>query len=151
LIEIESYLRNRDGSLVNVGDAEDPPANSRHVEGAIDLSIDGIQLLDRCLWDDVDQLWGYIGNMLAKLRESDGVSTYFPDQPIKLAFERLSGGRLIVSVEGRPLGRRAAAADENELVAALSRSARTFFEKMSTLIPENRSLYEETGSRFPSE
>src|SRR5215475_4985822 len=99
LIKIESFLRNNDGSFVSIQDVTNSPTDTRHVEGAIELSIDDIVLLDMKLWDDVDQLWAYIGDMLVNLRKGAEASTYFPDQPIKLTFKRLAAGRVLVTLE----------------------------------------------------
>jgi hypothetical protein len=147
LIKIESFLRNGDGTFVPIGDATNAPADARHVEGAIELSIDDVVVLDKTLWDDVDQLWAYIGDMLVSLRSGAEASTYFPDQPIKFAFKRLAGGRVLVTLENGP-DRRSVATDEREFVDSLSRHASFFFGRMSGLIPANRGGYEDAALRF---
>jgi hypothetical protein len=150
LIRIESFLRNSDGTFVSLGEVTNAPADTRHVEGAIELSIDDAVVLDKTLWDDVDQLWAYIGDMLVSLRKDAEASTYFPDQPIKLAFKRLARGRVLVTLQNRQ-DRRSVATDEREFVDALSRHARFFFERMSGLIPANRGGYEDAVLRFSQE
>jgi len=147
LIEIQSFLRNSDGSFVPVGDATNPPRDIRHVEGAIELSIDGVVVLDKALWDDVDQLWAYIGDMVVVLRQRVEASTYLPDQPIKLTFKRLAVGRVLISLENGS-DRRSVATDESEFMDALIKHASFFFEKISRLIPANRPGYDDAVLRF---
>lgn len=69
MIEIISYLRTTDGQFVEVSETDTRPANHRYVEGAIDLVIDGVPILDVALWDYVDQLCAYISDMVIGLCE----------------------------------------------------------------------------------
>lgn len=149
MIEVESYLRSGDGQFTRVDDVHDAPANPSHVEGALVLRIDGVTILDTALWDDVDELWAYISEMVGSLGEKDEVSTYFPDQPIKLTFRRQGNKRILVSLDRRK-GNRAANASESELVSSLQAEGTHFFARMSELLPENRGAYDDAVARLMS-
>jgi hypothetical protein len=149
LIEVESYLRTSDGEFMPIGEASVPPADPRHVEGAITLRIDHVTVLDTAVWDYVDQLWAYICDMVGSLSEKSEVSTYFPDQPIRLIFRRQGNGRILVSAE-MSRGSRVANADEHEFVSELQSKGSDFFAKMSELLPENRSGYDDALARLLS-
>lgn len=149
MIEVESYLRSGDGRFTPVADAQEAPGDPRYVAGAITLEIDHAPLLDTAVWDYVDQLWAYLSDMVGSLADQDEVSTYFPDQPIRLVFRRQGAGRLLVSVE-RSQGNRTASASEHELVAALQEKGSVFFRRMSELVPENSVPYGNALTRLMS-
>jgi hypothetical protein len=140
LIEVESYLRAKDGQFTRVEDAQDAPPDPRHVEGALMLKIDHVTVIDTEMWDDVDELWAYIATMVSTLNEKDEASTYFPDQPIKLTFRRQGNGRIVVTADPGDQTR-TANASERELVAELQSKGSLFFAKLSDLLPDNRTLY----------
>jgi len=149
MIEITSYLRAPDGRFTPVAEATTPPPDPRSVEGAIDLAIDGRPILDTGLWDYVDELWAYISDMVLALGSGDEASTYFPDQPVRLAFRRHGRGRVLVtlSMAGET---RTASADEAELVAALRAQGSAFFTRMQELVPANSSGYVDALGRLTS-
>jgi hypothetical protein len=149
LIEVESYLRASDGEFTPIAEASHPPADTRRIEGAITLRIDNVTVLDTAVWDYVDQLWAYICDMVGALSEKSEVSTYFPDQPIKLIFRRQGNGRILVSAE-MSRGSRVANADEHEFVSELQSKGSEFFAKMSELLPENRRGYDDALTRLQS-
>ncbi|MDF3298562.1 hypothetical protein [Streptomyces tropicalis] len=147
MIEITSYLRTKSGSFVDVAEASFPPADPSYVEGAIDMTINGVRILDQELWDYVDELWAYIGDMVLKLADEDEVSTYFPDQPIRLLFKRLGGGLVLVSLTYDDV-KRTVPVEERELVDALQRSGTEFFTRMKELLPENALGYDDALTRL---
>jgi hypothetical protein len=140
VIGVESYLRTPDGEFVPVSEATAPPPNDLHIEGAIHLSVNGVDVLDTSLWDDVDQLWAYIATMLDDLAKTDRVSTYFPDQPIEFAIERMPGRNVRVSTVIGDEKRRTVVAEES-LVSALREAGLAFFDAMSRLVPANAATY----------
>ncbi|GAB2446021.1 hypothetical protein [Nocardia tengchongensis] len=141
-----SYLKDRRGSFVPVEEVGFTPSNPRHVEGAIELEINGVTILDKELWDDVDQLWAYIVTAICELRAKGEGSTSFPDQPIDLTFRRIEGGRVLVTLRSGTIGQRKATVDESELTTALQTAARAFLSRLIGLIPKNRLVYEATAS-----
>ncbi|MFG2607635.1 hypothetical protein ACGFT2_29445 [Streptomyces sp. NPDC048514] len=149
MIDITSYLRTKSGSFVKVAEAGSPPADPSYVEGAIDMTVNGVRILDQELWDYVDELWAYIGDMLQKLASEGEASTYFPDQPIRLSFKRLGGGLVLVSLTYDDV-KRTVSIEERELVDALQRSGTEFFTRMKELLPENALGYDDALTRLTS-
>ncbi|MEV2273329.1 hypothetical protein [Nonomuraea africana] len=139
-VKIESYLRNETGGFTSIDQIDTPPQDLDYIEGYIELTINGIVILDKELWDYVDQLWAYISNMILALRKSNEASTYFPDQPIKLTLRRQSQGRILVECQIED-ELRSTSAVEREVIEALQTSGLAFFRKMSVLAPSQREGY----------
>lgn len=131
MIEIATYLRDAAGGFVNAEEASFSPPNPNHIEGAIHLRINGVDILDQSMWDDVDQLWCYIANMIDGLETTGYAHTYFPDQPIELSFKRLRRRTVLVRSVGRDV--RGSTIDEDQLVSALKKAALDFFARISLL------------------
>jgi hypothetical protein len=148
VIEVVSYLRNSAGQFSQLDVATGRPGDPRHIEGAIELTINGVQILDTFVWDYVDQLWAYISDMIVALGERGEASTYFPDQPIRLSFRKQGLSRVLVTLELDASTRRVASINESELVNALRVGGLAFFRKMSELVPENRAGYEPSVARL---
>jgi hypothetical protein len=142
VIQITSYLRSADGRFVPVGDACDAPPDPRYIEGAIDLSINGVTIMDTVLWDYVDQLWAYIVDMVISLREKGEASTFFPDQPIKLSFRRQNADNVLVKIEVNKIVK-VATVSETELISTLRLHGLEFFDKLAKLLPRNAGRYED--------
>lgn len=139
MITIATYLRSGDGTFRLAETCTDSPADPDYIEGAIELNIDGIEIIGKREWDYVDQLWAYVATMSEKLRAEPRADTYFPDQPILLAFQR-SGKRVLVTCKiGDEV--RAANADFDELMSALKEAGSTFFSHMSRLVPTRAKSY----------
>ncbi|MRH89214.1 hypothetical protein GFY24_17460 [Nocardia sp. SYP-A9097] len=142
MISVISYLKDSDGAFVPLGEVDFAPSNPRHVEGAIDLKINGVTILDKTLWDDVDQLWAYIVDAIRDLRTNGESDTSFPDQPIDLSFRRTGGGRVLVTLESGTIKQRKVSVDESELTVALCGAADAFLARLSEILPMNRLAYE---------
>jgi len=142
MIFIKSYLCNSKGEdFVEVTrnlayEITDP----RYVTGAIELKIDGVAVIDRGMWDLVDQLWAYITQMIVDLRRSGEAQTYFPDQAIKLAFEKVSTDMIRVSAYPNK-GPITVITGENQLIAALKEAGQHFFVAMRRLNPAHDEIY----------
>lgn len=141
MIRIVSYLRDpKSGEFVPVDQVTFAPPNDLHIEGAIELTVNGVAVLDTTLWDDVDQLWAYIATMVETLSHADSAMTYFPDQPIEFAITRTGGRKVRVSARiGDEV--RGAVADEDEFLSALRQAGPEFFTTMSRLVPANAPMY----------
>jgi hypothetical protein len=139
MIAIRTFLRNADGGFTLVEDCAEPPSDPDYIEGAIELIVDGVEIIGKSQWDYVDQLWSYVVSMAEKLKGDSRADTYFPDQPILLAFQK-ERGRVLVSAKVQE-GVRRASADEGELMDALRVAGRVFFGKLSELVPSNAPSY----------
>lgn len=151
MIEVISYLREAEGRFSPIDTATSRPTDPRYIEGAIELTVNGVRILDTYVWDYVDQLWAYISNMVLALRERGEASTYFPDQPIRLSFRRQGLDQVLVTLELDASDRRVASINEAELVEALRVCGSEFFRRMSELVPENRAGYEPSLARLNQE
>ncbi|WP_338686576.1 hypothetical protein QD712_37730 [Streptomyces acidiscabies] len=135
MVEIETFLRGADGSFTLADSCQTPPLDPDYIEGAIRISIDGLEIIGLEEWDYVDQLWCYIAEMSTKLRSSGYARTHFPDQPIELAFQA-SGSRVLVTAKvGKTT--KTASASSTELLKSIQAAGNIFFGKMSELAPGN--------------
>lgn len=105
MISINSYIRRDANTFEPISLTQTAAANSAYIEGAIELSIDNTGIIGKEAWDYVDQLWSYIVDMATRLRCGQSASSYFPDQPLKLTFQKEPGG-----TSGSPLNPTAQAA-----------------------------------------
>jgi len=139
MISIRTFLRTADGEFVLVEHCSEPPPDPDYIEGAMELAVDGVEIIGKSQWDYVDQLWSYVVSMVEKLKVDGRADTYFPDQPILLTLQR-ERGRVLVSANVRE-GLRRASTDEDELFDALRDAATVFFGKLSELVPSNAASY----------
>lgn len=146
MITVRSFLRLEDGTFQPIEEATTKPPDPEYIEGAIELTINGTEIIGKQQWDYVDQLWAYIANMVQELHAKGTASTYFPDQPILLTFER-QGERVLVSRRSRR-GTWQASADQGELLAALREAGGRFFTRMAELVPEDADLYRSERDRL---
>ncbi|RCV48442.1 hypothetical protein [Marinitenerispora sediminis] len=135
MVEIETFLRGVDGAFVRVEVCRTSPPDHHYIEGAIRLSVGGVEIIGTPEWDYVDQLWCYIATMAATLRTSGYAETFFPDQPIRLSF-REAGPRVLVTADFGGDIRRASTSSA-ELLGALRAAGTVFFRKMSELCPHS--------------
>ncbi|WP_051835595.1 hypothetical protein [Streptomyces sp. NRRL S-481] len=147
-VSIASYLGNPSRGFTLVTKAT-PPHDPDYIDGAIDLFVHGVPILDRELWDCVDQLWAYICNMVEELRTQEKTYSYFPDQPVKLTFKRIRAGQILVSLNWPTEGRQAVV-EEDLFLEQLQESGREFFEQMKDLVPINTGAYDEALARLTS-
>ncbi|MFJ5234793.1 hypothetical protein ACIQBJ_33520 [Kitasatospora sp. NPDC088391] len=139
MIEIETFLRNKDGSFAQVGDHRARLFDPDYVEGAIRICIDGVEIVGLDEWDYVDQLWAYIADMVPLLKASGSASISFPDQPIDLSFRR-QGSLVIVSSEFGGSTKKVGIT-EGDFLSALKAAGVEFFDRMAEMIPENSPSY----------
>jgi len=105
------------------GKIKDP----NYIEGAIELRVGGVVLLDKTMWDCVDQLWAYLTEGLVCVSRGEGFKTYFPDQPIEIKFD-VHGGSVVFSVTVHETVK--VVVDRFEFVSEMKRFAIEFFEDL---------------------
>ncbi|MFE2228283.1 hypothetical protein [Streptomyces kronopolitis] len=135
MVEIETYLKVANGGFVKVVTCRTPPPDLDYIEGAIRLSVDGLEIIGTEEWDYIDQPWCHIAEMVTKMQSSGYAETYFPDQPIKLSF-RSTGSRVLVTVKSGEKFKTANASSV-DFLAAVKAAGVIFFKKMSELAPAN--------------
>lgn len=105
------------------GEIQDP----NYIEGAIELSVSGVVLLDKSMWDYVDQLWAYLTEGLVCVSRGEGFKVCFPDQPIEIKFY-VRGGSVVFSVAVHEIIK--VVVDRSEFVSEMKRFAVEFFEDL---------------------
>ncbi|MFC9430774.1 hypothetical protein [Streptomyces sp. NPDC056987] len=135
MVEIETFLKGADGGFVQVEACRTSPPNFDYIEGAIRLSVDGLEIIGTEEWDYVDQLWCYIAEMVTKMQSSGYAETYFPDQPIKLSFRAAASRVLVTAKIGEET--KTANASSADFLEAVKAAGMIFFRKMSELVPAN--------------
>lgn len=109
---------------------------SRSIEGAIVLTVNGRRLLTEANWDDVDALWAYLLNGVARARQGLPFQCYFPNAPREISVTPEDGGniRLRFGVPGES-GHVEASADGARLAHALAAAGRDFFNWLAAVAP----------------
>ncbi|MDN7895063.1 hypothetical protein [Burkholderia cepacia] len=98
-----------------------------YIEGAIELSINGVEILNKEMWDYVDQLWAYLAEGVICVARGEGFKTYFPDQPIEISFG-IQGSKVVVAVTVHETVK--VVVERSEFVSEMRRLAVEFFEGM---------------------
>jgi hypothetical protein len=151
-IEIVSYLREGEGNqatYIAIEKASRRPKDPDYIEGAIELRINGIIILDQQLWDYVDQLWAYIARMVHDIEAGKTeAKTRFPDQPIELRFVRQGGTVTVTCTVNQEV--RTAEVSTAELLSTLKQAGHTFFAKLIALAPAEKSRYQEAMRQLGS-
>ena len=141
LINISTYLGNPDSGFVEISEVPSYEGDSFYVEGAMELTVNGVQLIDQSMWDYIDQLWSYLVQLVIKAKASGSAEVLFPDQVIYLNIDRV--GECDCLVRSRcGEDKRAARVSVVELSDAVAQAAEHFFDSMISLIPEERKGYE---------
>lgn len=136
-VTVRSRILTAEGEMRLIDDAAAAPRVPEYVEGAIELVVDGTEVLGLRHWDDVDSLWGYIANALGDLLTSGHGSTLFPDQPIELTFTRERSEVVVaLRVPGEPPV--VARASESSFVGALCAGGIHFCERLMQLVPADQ-------------
>lgn len=74
-------------------------SDPKHINGAIELSINGKALITKKQWDLVDQLWIYLLHGLQSVLDGKEYRTYFPDNPIDIVMIHLPSSILKIQVD----------------------------------------------------
>lgn len=102
-------------------------------EGAIELIINGVTLIDKNKWDYVDQLWRVLLNGLAYMRLRKHFIGCFPDQAIEIMFVDMNDIYAEIRIKGKVEDR--VVVEKEELFNVLLSSAEKFFEDVRRNLP----------------
>ncbi|MGH1353413.1 MAG: hypothetical protein ACRBBN_21775 [Methyloligellaceae bacterium] len=145
MITVNSFLKN--GKIfVPIETFNDRIKDPQYIEGAIELTVHNIRLIDMSMWDYIDQLWSYIAQGLNDIYNNNDFSTYFPDQPIKLSFTLINTTQLQVELSCNK--ETVVIVSKEEFISEVSKAAKLFFRSLSEIVPENRSAYSEIISNL---
>lgn len=142
MIDVKSYLGSiniQHGSTFTLienytGSVKDP----KHIDGAIELTVDGIPLIVKEQWDLVDQLWIYIVNGVEKVVNGESYTSSFPDSSTELSLKLTKTPNLIEMT----IGDKTLAYNIQELGNALLDGARKCLEELGRVMKKS-DLYQE--------
>lgn len=104
-----------------------------YLKGAIYLIYNDQIIIDFCYYDMVDQLWGYLLNMMEEFLETNKSEMSFPDHPTPIEMKNASQFYLVFSI-----GFVEWTLPKHEFFTALLLGAKDFFEKLMLLIEEEK-------------
>ena len=131
--------------FVPIEDVDGPVADVDYLEGAIVWKIGSVELLSESEWDLVDQLWAYIIDGTIQLLEKGRFETYFPDQPLRLAFMRQGDNEVEVVI-----GDRKRTVDREALIKSFADGGKRFFARMQDLVPKRNATWKRYLDRISS-
>ncbi|WP_123798619.1 hypothetical protein [Amycolatopsis keratiniphila] len=140
------------GRFVDIDDCDRLPLirEDSDLQGAIELEVNGVDLLNRVLVDDIITMWVYIASMVNDYMNGLKAMAPLPEQSILVSLKPLPRGQALMSVEGNSW-RRASAADAEELLFTLRFAGNEFFDKVEALTgrfwPQARTFLN-AGSEF---
>jgi len=138
---IDTYFR-IDGAFVRVSEFSGSMPDSDYLEGAIVCTIDGRGLLGLEHWDLVDQLWAYIVNGLIVLDQENHFTCCFPDQALRLRFDKIGQDLVRVTV-----GDESHEVESAALRSVLKQGAMDFFSVMKAVHPAASETWDEYLSK----
>lgn len=140
MLKINSYIK-ADDFFYEIGDFSGHIKDVDYVEGALHISVNGIDLLTTDEWDYIDQLWAYMVDGMLEVNKGNSFEFYFPDQPIQVSF--LLQGREKVLVTVFVNEKKSALISLVEFNQCFKKSAQDFFRKMIELLPEHKDTYQD--------
>lgn len=96
MMKVDSFIKCSAG-FINVNAFNGVLKDADYIEGAMELTINHVEMINLALWDYIDQLWIYILNGLIDLHSGRDVLFYFPDQPVKVTMSHI-GSRILFKV-----------------------------------------------------
>lgn len=134
MINISTYLKIKN-NFINIEDFYGKIDDEFYIDGSIELSIDNVELIDKSMWDYIDQLWCYLIDGLNSLSKNESFKTNFPDQPIEVKFEIIKNNALIT------VGDKKIFVDRNFFITSMAAHAKKFLSKLITLDGVNSDPY----------
>lgn len=104
-------------------------------EGALELIVNGKYLIDKSMWDYIDQLWRIMLDGLASICLSKHYVGYFPDQAIEIMFINMNDIFIEVRVDTKVDNAVRIVYDKEALIRTLLDEAEIFFKKITELLP----------------
>lgn len=103
--------------------------NREYIEGAIELTINDVSIIDKSMWDLVDQLWAYLTEGIECAAKGENFKTYFPDQSIEIDIQT-KRDKVIIAVTCHTTVK--VVVDKFEFVSSIKRLAIEFFEHLKS-------------------
>ncbi|AVJ18249.1 MULTISPECIES: hypothetical protein [Serratia] len=129
MIEVKSYIKSKE-DYINILEFSGEIKDCNYIEGALELTINNVNLINLEMWDYIDQLWAYLSEGLDAISKNNEFNTYFPDQPIEVKLKPINDN-VLISVKCN--SKVTTLTNKNEFVSAMSKHALDFFERLSTI------------------
>ncbi len=140
MIEVKSYLGSINiesgENFTLVGEYDREIDDPRHIDGAIELIIDGKYLISQEQWDLVDLLWIYIVDGIESVIDGNDYSSSFPDSSVEFSLKKTDfPDQIEMTVDGESI-----IFDRQELINTLLNGAESCLTELSRLI-DDRDFY----------
>ncbi|HDJ1442397.1 TPA: hypothetical protein PPN70_004868 [Serratia rubidaea] len=129
MIEVKSYIKSKE-DYINILEFSGEIKDCNYIEGALELTINNVNLINLEMWDYIDQLWAYLSEGLDAISKNNEFNTYFPDQPIEVKLKPIKDN-VLISVKCN--SKVTTLTNKDEFVSAMSKHALDFFERLSTI------------------
>lgn len=124
MISVKTYIKSKN-EFVEFNHYKEVFEDSDYIEGAIELTINGVILFNKDMWDYIDQLWSYIADGIICIQSNKLFETYFPDQSIKISFTPVKEN---VSVSVTCHSENKVKVDKKEFIHEMSKHVISFFD-----------------------
>lgn len=129
MIEIRTYIKSGD-EFYDVFTFEGPLDDVDYIDGALELTINGVNLINKEMYDYIDQLWAYISEGLVNLFNGKSYKVFFPDQPIEIEFLPIKNDGVLISIYNNKIFY-----NKNDFLNVMSKHAKSFFERLILIEP----------------
>jgi hypothetical protein len=141
ITDLKQLKQKRNDYFVAIGNADEligmkSEIDFHYIHGAIELiDLDSDQiLLDVDAWDLVDQLWGYLLDVMEQVVKTGEGETLFPDQPVKLSIQSISKDWVLYRLQAND--KVEAVLPKKAFLEALLDGAEMFFQTMTECFKE---------------
>ncbi|PXF31496.1 hypothetical protein WH50_09905 [Pokkaliibacter plantistimulans] len=132
MVEIQCFFKNGE-SFYPCNEYAGEIVDLNYIEGAIELKANGVVLMDKTMWNYIDQLLAYLVDGVGCIKNNKPYGCCFPDQPIEVSFSPVDENWLSITVKCHSSVSETVRIDE--YLYALKMSALEFFEKLGKIIP----------------
>lgn len=133
MISCKTFFKVND-DLVKAEDFQGEFVDLDYIEGSIEMSANGVVVLDRRFVDCIDDLWAYMLEGVAAITLGRDFETYFPDQPIKIKFNNVGSNKISISTCVPKKREIKAVVNFDEFLDALLKGAEEFFNILSVCV-----------------
>lgn len=142
MIQIQTFIMH-DDIFIPITDFQGMIKDRNYVPGSIELQVDGKVIMARNVWDYISDLWPYLLHGIEALLDGQREwETYYPDQPISLAFKVIANNRVAITIDCPE--NESAVCGKNELVDSMLSAADVFFSNLLRIDPDSALDYQST-------
>ncbi|ELY4323842.1 hypothetical protein QL189_19810 [Cronobacter turicensis] len=132
-ISIRSYVKCGE-AYIDFFDFTGPVKDPDYIDGALELSVNGVNLIDNSICDYIDDLWSYLAEGLSIVSKGQAFKTYFPDQPIEVNLVP-DNNTILVSVNCDAEVK--LSVNKHDFLITMAEHAKKFFEHLKLIVPSS--------------